>query len=242
MTEFKEQQLLFCVERSSMVGVLHFVDFDTLEGDQPLLCSCMVKKAWLDDFIPGGLYRMELKNGNVVQYIKEREFMITQPYFVMLMERKHVYYDGGDEPFVPQQYYTFSDYRALMLYRPQAAQRALVWLCRGALSLMAVLLPLALLTLFGYWAWQSGLGAKVAASVLAALPLTVWAIVALGALVRELLLRWSYTRYQSMRDACLVSGGKRSPIGLLPRKRNALIFSGAACLAVLVVTLLIVRL
>lgn len=242
MTEFKEEQLLFCVERGPMVGVLHFVDFATLETEDPQLSSCMVKKAWLKDFVPGGLYRLEVKNGNLVQYIKEREFMITQPYFVMLMERKHVYYDGQDSPFVPQQYYTFSDYRALMLYRPQAAQRALIWLCRGGLSLLAVLLPLALLTLFGFRAWQSGAGADAPVTVLAALPLTVWAIVALGAAVREILLRWSYTRYQSMQDACLLSGGKRSPIGLPRRRRNALILSGAICLLVLVVTLLVLRL
>ena len=72
MTEFKEQQLLFCLERGSMAGVLHFVDFATLEDEAPLLYSCTVRKAWLPDLVPGGLYWLEVKNGSLVQFIKER--------------------------------------------------------------------------------------------------------------------------------------------------------------------------
>lgn len=242
MTEFKEQQLLFCVERGSMAGVLHFVDFTTLEEEEPLLYSCTVQKGWLKDFVPGGLYRLEVKNGNLVQYIKEREFMITQAYYVMLMERKHVFYDRAEDPFLPQQYYTFTDYRALMLYQARPMQRVLVKLARAGLNLLAILLPLGLLVLLGYRYWLSGGGSGVAVAVLAALPLTLWAMAMLGQGVNQLILRWPYTRYLTMQEICLTTGGKRSPIGMKAKKRNQALIVGGACLLVLLLVLLFVRL
>ena len=241
MTEFKEQQLLFCVEQESLVGMLHFVTFDTLESEEPELCACMAPKNWLRDFEPGGLYRLEIKNGSVVQYIKERAFMITQPYFTMLLERKHVYYDRNDAVFVPQQYYTFSDYRTLLLYRPTRSQRWLTLLSRALLNLLAILLPMGLLALLGVNSWRNGASVSTPMLVLAALPLTIWAMTALAALVRQVMLRWPYARYQSLQEDCLRSGGKRSPITMPKGERNKLLLFGLPCLVVFVLAWLLLR-
>ncbi len=240
MTEFKEQQLLFCIKKTDSICLLYFVDFDTLQSEEPLLFCCQIRRRWVDNFVPGGLYQLEIRSGHLIQYIKEREFLISQPYYQMLLECRQMLFDGDDRPLRPQEYYTFDDYRAIMLYQPTFGQRIGVTICRAVLIALLMLLPVALFLWFSFSIFRWNTGPSIAAPflVIGALPLTLWGIGALSVLAAQLLLRWRFTRYCILREYTLQNGGKRHRIGIPARNRKRLLVWGGLSVGIFLLSLL----
>lgn len=239
MTEFKERQLLFGIEMVDNICMLYFVDFDTLESDHPKLYHCSVRRSWANDFVPGGLYRMEVHAGRLVQYLKDKEYLITQPYYLMLLERKHIIYDRDGTPFVAQHYYTFEDWRAIMNYHPSPGQRICIQTVRAALTGVMMFLPLLLFlwlcfVLFG----MEKNTMAVPLIVVAAIPLTIWGIGLMNTLANQILLRVRFMRYHLLRTYTLRTGGRRWRLQLSSKKKKYLMVSGLVTSAIFLLSLL----
>lgn len=239
MTEFMEQQLLFGISIDGDEGVLDFVDFDTLESDSPVLFRCRVRKRWVDDFVPGGLYRMELKNDRIVQYIKDREFIITQPYYIMLLERRHLRYETRSEPFRPSEYYTFDDWRALFLFSHSPGLAFLSTFCRKLIAALFVLISPALFVVYCLALFRmQTLPTLLPLAIIGAIPFTVWGLISMNTLSTQLLLRWPFTRYPILRDYCIRHSGKRFGLGIPAKTKKRLLISGGITLLVFLLSLL----
>ncbi len=230
-TTFRYDLLLFCKERLPGKRLLYFVELDTLRADLPVLHCFSAGRALFDALTPGGLYRLETRKRRIVSAQSDGEFDVDESYYSMLLELKELRFDSPDDPrpFHPEQYYSFTEARALYEYREPAARRFGNGLLRLTATFFALALPPAAYVLFLVSALSKNTTFAAPFSALLLLFPALYAMTALYTLCDLLFLRWPRTRYGMLRAYALRHGGRRRSLCLsVQDKRRFAVFGGVS--------------
>lgn len=152
MIQYKDDMLLFCMERPASRHALYFVELNTLREPMPRIHRYFCTARQFETFSLGGCYQLDLRGLQLVRAALETEYDIEDTYFALLMELREMRF--GDparaRTFDPGRYYTFEEMRSLIQYREPLYWRAALavarippicppcscrWACTSGLSL-----------------------------------------------------------------------------------------------------------
>ena len=244
MIQYKDDMLLFCMERPASRHALYFVELNTLREPMPRIHRYFCTARQFETFSPGGCYQLDLRGLQIVRAALEAEYDIEDTYFALLMELREMRF--GDparaRTFDPGRYYTFEEMRSLIQYREPLYWRAALAVARIPAYLPALLLPvglylwLVLALVKGSSALAAPFGALLA---LPALLLSMWVLYAAA---DQFMLRRPTFRYGMLRQHMLRHGGERKAMQFTARdwdtmKKPVLISGGLLLLSLVMLFL-----
>ncbi len=244
LIETKTGMLLFCKEQRANVYALYFVEFGTMTQRSPCVHRFYAKRKQFVRMLPGGCYTLALKHLYITQFTLDSEFMISEPYYALLMELREVAF--ADTPsrlprrFDPLRYYTFSEVRSLLEYSEPPLRSALRVLFTYACAIFSALIPAALYFLFLSFILGSPIRSQWSAPILAIciLPTMFAMMYALYTFAESLLLRWSFTKYYLLQQYALRSAGARRQITMPASIKKRLLYISLACIGVFAISTL----
>lgn len=246
MRLFKHDMLLFCKERSMRSHILYFVEFDTLDDLSPRIHRYTVGLFAFERFDLSGVYRLEVLDTHIVASKLNGNYELSDPDYLLLMELREMRFidtDGKCVPFHKENYYSFNETKAITGYTERFMRRLSLQLLRYAAYALALLLPFALYALLLYVTFMGRVpsNAPFRGPILAvgSLPLMVFLMSLLFALVSLFLLQWPVTRYSVLKHFVLRYAGMRKPIVMTADERKHKLINGCISLGLFLLSVVI---
>jgi len=253
--EEKVDMLLFCKERlqNPTIYALYFTTMDTLSSASPRIHRFVVSSAKkFDEFSLGGYYWLKINKIRILEFAKTDEMILTDQLYLNLLELRELKFMNprtadslrarGLPLFRPDQYYTFSEARAISEYSPDVLDRLLIWFTMFVLYGVGLLLPFGGYCLIVYSWIRKILAVPLGAETLAptmqtlliaicSLPLMLYLMTFLFALIDNLTMQLPWTRWFVLKRYSLQWCGLRKAFRIPMREIRRLIILGAISVA-----------